>query len=415
MALSATLALGQPSAAAATSAGSAEDYAERALRTREYTLNTLAVPAGAVGCERLRALGFRREPGSPLSDTWYDASQMLAESALLRAGAEDDDCVLEKTAAFVQRLERQGGGFYPREDLSSRTPTTRDVFTDDNALIGLALLEARDHADTPAERKTLLTLAQSAARVLTDAGVWDDTFGGGFWWNTVRGGLGEGKPTQTSGLAAQLFLRLYQATGDPDYAEWAERTVDWLDTRLYDEYHRMYRYNLRHESVETREGEYLDERIFSYDQGIMIEVHLLYHQLLDPSGWHLGRARELGAQTQSYFWDPERGGFRLSTESSAIYAAYSAWLSQSYLALHAADGNPAWLQFALQNLDGLENHLRDQQDGGFHQMQARCETPEWAGCDPGAEWTYDPTKLLFSQAWMQRAQALASARLSGRG
>ena len=413
--LLASTSLAVPRAARAAAAASADDYAARALRTRDYTLNTLAVPAGAADCDQLRSIGFRREPGSPLSDTWYDASQMLAESALLRAGLSNDDCVLDKTTAFLRRLERQGGGFWPREDLSTRSPTTRDVFTDDNALIGLALLEARDVAETPSEREALLDLARSAARFLTDEGVWDDTFGGGFWWNTVRGGLGEGKPTQTSGLAAQLFLRLYQATGEPEYAEWAQRTVDWLDSRLYDAYHRMYRYNLRHESVEAQEGEHLDERIFSYDQGIMIEVHLLYHELLDSSGWHLQRARELGVQTQSYFWDPERGGFRLSTESSSIYAAYSAWLSQSYLALHAADGNPAWLRNALLNLDGLENYLLDESDGGYHQMQARCETPDWAGCEPGAEWTADPTKLLFSQAWMQRAQALAAARLYGRG
>ena len=34
-------------------------------------------------------------------------------------------------------------------------------------------------------------------------------------------------------------------------------------------------------------------------------------------------------------------------------------------------------------------------------------------CQSGVEWAPDKTKFLFSQAWMQRAQALLAARLSG--
>jgi hypothetical protein len=35
-----------------------------------------------------------------------------------------------------------------------------------------------------------------------NSGQWDNTYGGGFWWNTIK----ESKPTQTNGLALQLFL-----------------------------------------------------------------------------------------------------------------------------------------------------------------------------------------------------------------
>jgi hypothetical protein len=406
----------RPGHATATAASEtlALDYAERAQRTRKFTLERLAWPARAADCERSVLIGLRREVGSILSDAWYDASQVLAEAALLTAGVTRDGCVLEKSAAFLRRLERGGtGGYYPRADVDGRFPTTRDLYVDDNALIGMALLEARRHARSEAARALLLEGARSAGRFLLESGLWDETFGGGFWWNTNRGRMAEGKPTQATALAAQLFLQLYDATGEQRYVDWATHSLAWLDRRLFDQRRGLYLFTLRHWDMPAQQGEYLDPRSFNYDQGIMIEVHLLYHRLVDASGARLVRAQELARATRAQLWDHARSAYRLSTEDSSIYTAYSAWMVQSLLALHAVDHDAGWLDDARHNLDGLESNALDP-SGGYYLMQVRCERPEVPGCDVGPAWTHDPTKVLFSQAWMQRAQALLAGRLAGR-
>jgi hypothetical protein len=189
--------------------------------------------------------------------------------------------------------------------------------------------------------------------------------------------------------------------------------LDWLEERLYDSGVGLYRYGLRHESVERQSGEYLDPRFFSYDQGIMIELHLLFDRAIARGQGHLASAQALALRTQDEFWVPDRGGYRLTTGQDDIYTAYSAWMTQSLLGLHAADQNPLWLEFAQANLDALEAQALDPADGGYFHMQHRCVSDEVPDCQSGADWAPDRTKLLFSQAWMQRAQALLAARLSG--
>ena len=125
--------------------------------------------------------------------------------------------------------------------------------------------------------------------------------------------------------------------------------------------------------------------------------------------------RELAAALEGTFWDDELGGYRITNERPDVSAAYSAWLTQSLLALHAADPDPRWLAWARANLDALEARLTDDAQPGYANLYYRCEDRKRPGCENGQAWTYDPTRYLVSQAWMQRAQALLAARLAGRG
>jgi uncharacterized protein YyaL (SSP411 family) len=338
----------------------------------------------------------------------------MADAAMIRLGQTARQCELARTVAFLDLVARptESGGYYPRANVDGREVTTRDSYADDNALIGLALLEARDASADQEMRARLLRRAERAARFLTNAGLWDDTFGGGFWWNTNRGQMPEGKPAQTTAVAAQLFARLYIETGDPHYADWARASLRWLDDRLFDPASGLYRYGLRHWELSDQSGEWLDPRLFSYDQGIMIEVHLLFDQAIEPQAGHRQRARALAEQLQSRFWDDRRGGYRLDALEPAVFTPYSAWLTQSLLALEAVDPNPVWLDRARANVDALETSLRDPADDGYYHMHFHCRDVREAGCEDGESWSFDPTKYLFSQAWMQRAQALLAQRLA---
>lgn len=395
----------------------ARTYAERALRTQRFTLSRLANLPRLEQCGRLPFIGYERNDGSPLSDAWYNAAQLQADAALARLGQPDRSCVLRKTAAFFDLLRAPAppGGYYPRADVDGRNLSDQHLYADDTALIGLALLEARDASRDEVWRATLLDQARHAARLLTDEGLWDETFGGGIWWNSRRGLSAEGKPSQTTALAAQLFLRLYEATGEQRYADWARACLRWLEARLVDPSTDLYFYTIRYWDMARQQGEYRESALYSYDQGIMIEVHLLAERLLEPGGTHLARARELAIGLQAAFWDPELGGYRISTDRPDVSAGYGAWVTQSLLALDAADPNPLWLSWARANLDALESHLVEDPREGYANLYYRCIDRERIGCEDGQVWTYDPTRYLISQAWMQRAQALLAARLAGPG
>ena len=84
---------------------------------------------------------------------------------------------------------------------------------------------------------------------------------------------------------------------------------------------------------------------------------------------------------------------------------------QSLVALYDADPDPTWLRRARENLDAIEAHLLDPSDGGYYHMQFRCGGRTEPECDGGVDWAVDRTKLLFSQSWMQRAQAQLAERL----
>ncbi|MCC7104233.1 MAG: hypothetical protein IT307_03755 [Chloroflexi bacterium] len=389
-------------------------YLDAARRTRDFSLRQLAFPAGGTACGSGEALSFARAVGSRLSDQWYLAIQLQADAAFIPLADFSVTCDMISLVDFMTGLQRPDYGFYPRADVDGQNTTTRDTYADDNAVIGLAFLEAREATTDVSQRDRLLTLARSAGDYLLEGGLWDSTFGGGYWWYTNRGLMREGKPTQTNAAAAELFLRLYLATNDVRYLDQALQTLAWLDATTYDPRVGLYRLGIRHSSTADQTGTLMEDRYFGYDQAIAIEVNLLLGRIQGQLPERLAKAQSLGRALHAAFWDPELGGYRLERDVDAVYTPYAAWVSQALLHLYDEDGDPVWLAWARDNVDALNSRMLDTSDGGYYHMTYRCTSPDVIGCESGQAWSYDPTKLLFSQAWMQRAQALLAERLDHR-
>ena len=81
-----------------------------------------------------------------------------------------------------------------------------------------------------ADKAAYLVKAKQCANWLIKSGMFDNTYGGGFSWNTER----KVKPTQTNGVALQLFSKLYMITGDAIYLDWATSVNSWLNSKMYD-------------------------------------------------------------------------------------------------------------------------------------------------------------------------------------
>jgi uncharacterized protein YyaL (SSP411 family) len=303
------------------------------------------------------------------------------------------------------------GGFFPGADLAGEYFNVEEKYADDNSLAGLVWMEAAQRAPDPLERELMLGRARATADFLMHSGIWDETFGGGFWWNATRGATIEGKPAQTNGLAAEFFLALYATTHEPTYRDWALKTLAWLDRKLYDPAAQLYRWSVRFEDPETRQGEVVANRYFNYDQGILIEANLLAYRLLGRDRRYYERAWSLGRRTDAVFWDHALGGYDLEAGIPQVIPVYSAWLTQSHLLLYQQDGDPFWLERASANVDALNQGAWDTAHGGYYHRYYTCRDTIAPGCASGAAQSFDPDKHSVDQAWMQRVQALLATSL----
>jgi len=429
--LAAWTGLGRPASAAEAAAPEVEasQSLRSAQRIQQVTRGTLRVLSSGTRCADSRFVSYKRSDREPeIVDQWYVVSQLWADAVLLGEDHErlrarpdvrlamrqarapewderDARCHVDKGFVFLDRLwDDEEGGYYPRSNPNGSKITRNEQYADDNALAGLALLAAADSADGGFSRDYYLYAAVLEAEYLQESGLWDDTFGGGFWWSTGMGDSDEGKPAQTNALAALFFARLYGVTGDPAHRDAALSTIGWLDAALFDPERNLYRWSVRHaRPAEKKGGPVRSERFFNYDQGLAIEAQLAVAQL-DGNKDRIPRARAIGDAMHSAFWSRERGGYNLEAGVEQVYTSYSAWTSLGHLALHAQDGDPRWLQMAQANAKAITANAA-QPDGSYALRYYACVDTRAPGCNTGRpRWSADHTRDTAAQAWGQHLQ-----------
>ena len=367
-----------------------------ARRTQRLTFERLGYLGGAPDCVHASYLSYRRSDAEPeWADQWYITSQIGADAALLAADPSVGTCTIEKAAAFFDRMwDPTEGGYLARGRPDGSLFLRPDKYCDDHGHAGLMLIDAYEATGD----EQYLARARRAADFLMRGGVWDDTFGGGFWWNTRRGDSEEGKPAQTNGLAVDLFAQLYGLTGQPSYRDWALKAVDWLSRTLHEPEAGLYRWSVHFRDLGRRRGEVLAERFFNYDQGIIIEALLSLAKHISPDRAYLERARTIAGRLEPAFWHPGEGGFNLEAGVEHVMAIYSSWLTPSLLALYRVDRDECWPALARRNVDALSGYVLAP-DGGYFKA---------AALQNGA-WVVDRTRDTAANAGMQRALAVLAA------
>ena len=194
---------------------------------------------------------------------------------------------------------------------------------------------------------------------------------------------------------------------------WGNRTLAWLDKTLFEPAVGLYRWNIHYFDPAAAQGVERSARLFSYDQGILIEVNLQAYAL-DGDRRHLERAQLLARTLQTVFWDPAHGGYNLEGTVPQVFTTYSAWLTPSLLALYKQDRDPTWLQAASANLDALDRTVWDPDQSGYHNRHFVCRDRLANGCADGAPWVIGTEKLLVDQATMQFAHARLAATIRRR-
>ncbi len=272
------------------------------------------------------------------------------------------------------------GGYFAAANIDG-TGRGGGKYADDNSLTGDVYLDCFD-VTSGSTRTNYLDSARAIANWLMFSGMWDSTYGGGFWWSDSK----TVKPTQSNGLAMQLFLRLYQLTGQTYYRDWANSIKNWLESQMYDPSDGLYIWQIETNGVKN----YLK---FTYDNAIMIEADLLYAQVMGDSSY-VAKAENVATKLKTKLWNGTYKAFYFNSGDGRVNPCWCGWASQSLMKLYQADTNTAWLNLAQQNIDYMNAHLRNNTNASYYvfcNMDGSNVENRIEGVD---------------QAWMQRIQAM---------
>lgn len=321
-------------------------------------------------------------PGSSTSYTWYNASQIDADAAMDVEGDTRFAPYMNNTYSWMNNVWESGsstGGYFASANVSGSGAGGLQ-YVDDNSLTGIAYLDAYT-ATTGSEKAAYLASAEAVANWLMNSGQWDTICGGGFWWNTQK----TIKPTQSNGLALQLFLRLYKITGKTYYSEWATSVKSWLESTMYGS-NGLYIWELNSSCAATTTN-------FTYDNSIMIEADLLWASVMNDSS-DVGKAESIANALNSVLWDSTHQVYKVQTSSTLVTPVYSVWASEALVRLYQADSNGTWLNYAEENINFMNTYLRNASNYGYY-----------SSCNNDGS-NRSSTMQEVDQAWMERTQAL---------
>jgi predicted alpha-1,6-mannanase (GH76 family) len=143
-------------------------------------------------------------------------------------------------------------------------------FYDDNGWWGLAWVAAYD---LTGETRYLDAARTIFANMVTG---WDDTCGGGVWWNTDR----KYKNAVTNELFLTLAARLHQrCTGTAEYLDWARREWDWFCARGLIGPEGLINDGLDH-SCQNNHGQ-----TWTYNQGMVLCGLAALHEITGDAGY----------------------------------------------------------------------------------------------------------------------------------
>lgn len=316
---------------------------------------------------------------------WYNVSQLYADAAMAGLGDSTYLPFMNKTFGWLKNLIDKTssiGGYFAAANLDG-SGGSGVKYVDDNSLTGMAYLEAYD-VTTGITQTNYLNAAEACAYWLINSGLWDTSFGGGFWWSTDK----TVKPTQSNALALQLFLRLYKITGQSVYRDWAVSENNWLNAQMYDVNTGLYIWQIEKSGIK-------DTYKFTYDNAIMAEADLLYSVAFNDNSY-LVKAESLGNAMIKTLWDANHNVFIFNTNDVRINPCYCGWASQTMIKLYEADHNSAWLTYAKANIDQINVVMKNKANNGYYQ---------YAGLDGAGRYV---NMEGVDQAWMQRVQALLS-------
>ncbi|KAK4213136.1 glycosyl hydrolase family 76-domain-containing protein [Rhypophila decipiens] len=167
-------------------------------------------------------------PGPPDSGRgpyyWWQAGAMWQTYVDYWHYTRDDTYVKQTTDAILFQADPPKNAFMPVNWTSS-------LGNDDQAFWGMAAMLAAEvkFPDPPADKPGWLELAMATFNTQAAPDRHDELCNGGLHWQISQYNIGyDYKNTIANGCFFNLGARLARYTGNQSYADWAEKTWDWL-------------------------------------------------------------------------------------------------------------------------------------------------------------------------------------------
>lgn len=209
---------------------------------------------------------------------WWQAGAMWSLLINYRQVTGDDSY----HDTVIQALKHQIG-----PDANYNPPNqSKNMGVDDQDFWGFAAMEAAE-AGIPDEPSFPSWLALAQAVWNFQYTLWDAaTCGGGFRWQvySFNGGYNL-KNTISNGGFFQLSARLARYTGNMTYAEWADKTYDWMEqSLLFDEQADGYLYIWDNTDAELGCTE-VEHFVWSYNYGVNLMGAAMMWNLTEDAKW----------------------------------------------------------------------------------------------------------------------------------
>ena len=256
-----------------------------------------------------------------------------------------------------------------------------DRFYDDNAIGGIDDVLAYETTGDI----SFLNRAE-AAMTFVMSGESTDQGGGIFWCEQNRlndpSNPNSMKATNSSALAVNLALKLYQIKKDPKYLDFSLRVYKWVKTRMQDPADKTY-WNDVHLSGT------INKTKWTYNSGAMITNAVLLYQITGEANY-LAEAKSDAKASYDYFTTNVPGLGRFFPSHDPWFTAV---LFRGYLDLYGEDGNATYINTLIANVDHAWKSARN--TNGFF-------LEDWTGKTRGRE------QWLINQACMVEIYARIS-------
>jgi len=220
-----------------------------------------------------------------------------------------------------------------------------DKYYDDDEWVGLASIQQYQQTGDQAS----LGRAQSIFSLAVSG--WDNNPshrapGGVFW---TEASFSQDRNTVSTMPAAELGLRLYQATHNPYDLAWAQRMYNWVYTNLRDPADGLYWDHI------NLAGQ-INTAKWSYNQGVPIGVNVLLYQVTG-NRTYLQRAEQIANAAVTHF------GISGLFQQPAVFDAI---FLRNLVLLYQVDQNPAYAAEVVNFGESAWNTHRDASTGLFH-------------------------------------------------
>jgi mannose/cellobiose epimerase-like protein (N-acyl-D-glucosamine 2-epimerase family) len=332
---------------------------------RDFWLADLRLYAETKGPRRTN----RRQPAF----MWSSGVQL---SALAAAANVDHDKYGNALVEYADSLQTYWGEFEGKHGFDVQpSSTSTDRYYDDNAWVGLALVEAWEATQ---DRKYLARADETLKFVLSGE---DDQLGGGIFWRENRR---TSKNTCSNAPAIVAALRLYQTSNRPEHLAAATRLYRWTCKNLQDSD------GLFWDSMRL-DGQ-IDQRKYSYNSALMVRANCLFYEQTGETHY-LEQAQRIGRAAEGRWIDGDSGAIRDAGKFAHL-------LLEAFLAINEHDHDAHWPTIVNRSLGFVHDQVRDAN-----------------GRYPG-RWDQPPTEPLRRYALIDQASAarayIAAVRFSTR-